>query len=366
MKFFNKKSLSYLYLPKDISRDLNNIALSIPSRHDTILGSLAKLTNLGLSLYSLFSSENPYLEKNSLKEMNYKLLFELFERFMGEPELVLDPSGWVWYRWDLGNDTITFKVWGNRGEAFECWFSSSVEVLSEKLKTLPSMHISQVEGEHYSKYIVTRSFDKKKDLVGEQKRLANSIEKGKSYLFVGPPGNGKTSTAKSYLEGKRYIHVDNISMDVEFAQIVIMMKPDAILVDDCDRIGRENVRSFLSSISIIKSQLPDLVIFLTSNSFDGILSDPAVTRKQRIDHIIEISNPGVDEIREILRLYLKTNLEEIDELAHKLVGKSCADVETLAELVNSGKDVESFFSFDLEKLKEKYSPDLKNGIVNFL
>jgi len=102
-----------------------------------------------------------------------------------------------------------------------------------------------------------------------------------SILFHGPPGTGKSSAARQVasLVGKRVVRVGSkVIGDLTVLQrVVAFLSPDAIIVDDIDRISD----SFLETFDELKVLAP---IVGTLNSMSDI--DQALRRPGRFDEIV--------------------------------------------------------------------------------
>ena len=170
-----------------------------------------------------------------------------------------------------------------------------------------------------------------------------------AFILQGPPGCGKTYAVEQlikyldwpsyYIEsgtiGSPYIH-DTSKKISEVFDTAIENAPSVIVIDEMESFLAERESSsghHLEEVGEFLRRIPDarsknvLVIAMT-NMIGSI--DPAISRKGRFDHIIEVGMPSATEIKMVIDSYLFKipHNKDIDTtyISEKLVGHSMADV----------------------------------------
>lgn len=173
-------------------------------------------------------------------------------------------------------------------------------------------------------------------------------------LLYGPPGSGKTYavdqlvkylnwpcyTISSGTIGSPYIHETSKKIAQTFDEAE-SNAPAVVIIDEMESFlsnremsgtnlhHTEEVGEFLRLLQ--QAQEKHVLVIAMTNLLDSI--DPAVKRKGRFDHILEVGVPSVEEIESLLAKLLE-NLPKEDELslreiAEDLHGGSMADVAYL-------------------------------------
>ena len=173
-------------------------------------------------------------------------------------------------------------------------------------------------------------------------------------LLYGPPGSGKTYavdqlvkylnwpiyTISSGTIGSPYIHETSKKIAQMFeeaeknAPAVVVIDEMESFLSDREMSGTglhhtEEVGEFLRLLQ--QAQENHVLVVAMTNLLDSI--DPAVKRKGRFDHIIEVGVPSVEEIESLLTKLLEELPKEDDlslhDIAEALEGGSMADVSYL-------------------------------------
>lgn len=207
------------------------------------------------------------------------------------------------------------------------------------------------------------------DIVENSARYeAVGIDFPSSVVLYGPPGCGKTFAVERLVEyldwpsyeissasiGSPYIHETGKKISAVFDE-AISNAPAVIVIDEMesflssrasDSVGGHHVEEVAEFLRRIPDAINSKVLIIgMTNQIDMI--DPAIIRRGRFDHIIEVDMPSRDEVFSLLgslfeRLPLSGDLD-ITSLASTLAGRPLSDVsfvvrEAARLSARSGKD----------------------------
>ncbi len=229
-----------------------------------------------------------------------------------------------------------------------------------------------------------------KDIKAELEEVVNFLNNPKKYqkynvslpkgvLLVGPPGVGKTLIAKAvageanvpffYQSGASFVHI-YVGMGAKRVRELFTMAksqaPSIIFIDEIDAVGKQRglggndereatLNELLTQMDGFDSSSGVMVIAAT-NKIEVL--DEALLRAGRFDRRVFISNPSIEDRKEILELYLKDRQYnfDVDALALQTSGFSSSALSTLVNeaLLNMIKrDGTSLLNDDIEYAKQK-------------
>lgn len=164
-------------------------------------------------------------------------------------------------------------------------------------------------------------------------------------LLHGKPGLGKTTMAKCFIEasGRKVFVCRKIKPNGEFVKEIKSIfdeaansAPSIVFLDDMDKyandddkhVNSEEYVALQSCIDEIKDK--DVFVIATANDLDNL--PDSLLRVGRFDKTIKINNPKGKDAEDIIRYYLSTKsyVDDVDveEIAHLMDGRSCAELET--------------------------------------
>jgi ATP-dependent 26S proteasome regulatory subunit len=207
--------------------------------------------------------------------------------------------------------------------------------------------------------------DIKQSVIQDIKTFQNSKEKYKhygipykrNYLFIGPPGTGKTSfifAIASLFQLKIYImNFTNEINDIEFTTALKNMDENSLLLledIDCLFTKREcTSKTFITFSGLINcldgiSRKEGLITIMTTNHVDKL--DSALKRPGRVDKIVEFETPNKNIIQKMFYYYFP-DLENNPDIFEKFYEKVNEFSPSPALLQNF------FFDFIDKSLEEK-------------
>ena len=157
--------------------------------------------------------------------------------------------------------------------------------------------------------------------------LDNGI--GRTMIVSGPPGTGKTTLARHVAgkHGNTLVITPEAIHDISapaFVQLIDLLKPNVVLLDDFDRVSSYQVSRFLEEVSTLneKARKHGLLLIATVNDLGAL--DTAMKRPGRFDDLIEVNYPDVDDRKKIIKFYA-------DESGFKLTRKRLKEIAEMTE-----------------------------------
>lgn len=217
-------------------------------------------------------------------------------------------------------------------------------------------------------------------------------------ILYGPPGCGKTYAVDQlvkYLQlpcyeinsnsvGSPYIHETSKKVSQVFDE-AIAHAPSVLIIDEMESFlsdrrqelnGVHHIEEVAEFLRRIPEAIPKKVLIIAmTNMLDMI--DPAILRRGRFDHKVEVGMPSRDEVIALMQALLQkiptaTDLE-IDHLANYLAGKSLADTsfairEAARMAAKAGKSELDQESLDLvlRKMKPVSEKEKKGNPIGFV
>ena len=362
---------------------VDNIGL-IPNKGDTRLIAIGKLAAFIWTGVRAMNFRPDILKRDNLEEIDFgsstQIMYDLINATK-DPDEVFRPVRFstlmphFLYRYPIKDGNVFFVVHRDSGNVQKIMISKNItkeDILDEVWNGL--RNVIKLEVDEELKYVAEDIANKK--IFGSSNKLIqklisdyeffrkNNISRG--YLLIGKPGTGKTGIINSIVNSVngRVFVISGMERSIdELESLFINMRPDFIIFDDCDRSGSDPafVRLILKMIENVKDKNPHTNFLFTANTFSGILSDDAVTRKGRIDQIYEVPVPDKSDRKEIFTKYSKEigidlSPEDLKKCIDSSDGLTGADIKELCIQLQRASITEVF---DMEKeigvLKEKYA-----------
>lgn len=173
-----------------------------------------------------------------------------------------------------------------------------------------------------------------------QERVSDFIEKNRkfislgferSYMFLGPPGSGKSTMSQHFARAysNRILQLSpeiiwNIG-DIDIIRLIEESGAEVILIDELDKfmgqLGTQHKGILLSRVEKMRKCKKGLITIITANSVQNF--PEAMLRPGRIDDIIEFEYPDENDRKKILQGYAELfNVPITLEVTNRIAGIS--------------------------------------------
>lgn len=163
----------------------------------------------------------------------------------------------------------------------------------------------------------------------------------RTWMLLGPPGTGKTTFIQyiaNRLGGRFMLISYNALRAGGGLDLLLLAKPDFVLLDDMDRMGTDSTKEALDTLGEL-----GITCFLTANDIGRF--DEATLRPGRIDRVIEFGLPTAEDRKALFESYRDqfkaptvSGLDRLVELSQGLSHSHCKEIagrlrrETLEEV----------------------------------
>jgi cell division protease FtsH len=216
----------------------------------------------------------------------------------------------------------------------------------------------------------------------------------KGILLIGPPGVGKTHLVKTIINatGMKYIFMSGSDFNKIFvgsgsstvAQLFKRArenKPCLIFIDEADTILKKRshnesssvstefgstICKFLAEMDSLKTESGVVVVFATN--MDENYIDKGIMRAGRIDQIIHINHPTLEERVDLFKMYLKKlysdELVDLNKIAKLSYGLTGSDIKKIVNSILINK-VHDYLESNPDKIGTMINADTNKDKTNY-
>jgi hypothetical protein len=194
-----------------------------------------------------------------------------------------------------------------------------------------------------------KTFFPDEDLISKLERELEKFDEQRSWLFEGPPGTGKTSTAL-YMARKRNAKIAQLdssiftnTQDSISKSIISNLQAEFIIVDDIDHISIRDISSFLFALSAVKKYKGKPTFIASCNNIMKL--EKAIIRPGRFDRIFSFNAPNENARKQFFKKMLLNysvflDDESINKLARTTSNMTEAYLDEYCKMLKIGENIE--------------------------
>ncbi len=228
---------------------------------------------------------------------------------IGMRETLSEVSSYLLHSPNFTPSTVWDLVWDKVNGCVD------VQGSGERYKTFRFNKYPIDEGQHFGS-----ARDKVEEFIDKNSQFI-SLGFERSYMFLGPPGSGKTTMSQHFARAysNRILQFSpeviwNVG-DIDIIRLIEESGAEVVLIDELDKImsqlGTSHKGMLLSRIEKMRKCKKGLITIITANSVNDF--PEAMLRPGRIDDIIEFNYPNEDDRKKIISGYAELLNVSIDQ-----------------------------------------------------
>lgn len=218
---------------------------------------------------------------------------------IGVRETLSNVSSYILHSQDFTPNILWDLVWEKVNGCID------VQPSNESYKTFKFNGYKVDIGHHFG-----TAQEKVNDFIEKNRRFI-SLGFERSYMFLGPPGSGKSTMSQFFARtySNRILQLSPVVIwnvgDIEIIKLIEESGAEVVLIDELDKLmeqlGAQHKGMLLSRIEKMRKCKKGLITIITANSVKNF--PEAMLRPGRIDDIIEFEYPCEDDRKKILQGY---------------------------------------------------------------